>query len=165
MNRLASLLALLLALALVACSGTPRDVTARTLNALAAASEQGGAMILDAQCSAELRAIGHTGGRFEGRCTRTDAPREATEAERAELARVRAQWAEVIRAWGTWADAHATARGLLRANDSAAAGKLPGALARLAEAYGALRSAAAGVGVELPPLPGIEAPPGDAGND
>ena len=134
-----------------ACAGGFRDSAGRTLNALAAASQSGATAILEAECSAELRALHHTGSWRAGHCERTDAPRAATAEETAALAATRAQWARVATAYRLFADAHEAARATLGPTGSE--DSVPAALARLAGAYAVLIDAAQAVGVTVPAFP------------
>lgn len=131
----------LLIVLLHGCSATQAVQT--SLNVSAAAANAAAPRVLVAQCRAELAAINHTGDYVAGHCTRSDEPRAATPEELVALARVRAAWAPVERAYEAFASAHDAAR--VVADQPS--------LTKAVEAYGLLRAAAHGVGLELPGVP------------
>lgn len=134
-------------LVLICCS--PAQTMRTALNVSAAAANAAAPRVLEAQCRAELQAINHMGdyvpgiGGVGGRCVRSDEPRAATPQELEALGRLRAQWSPVQRAYEAFAGAHDAAR--VVADQPS--------LARVVEAYGALRVAAHAVGLELPGVP------------
>lgn len=136
------------------CKGSGIDAARVGATATARVANAGGEAALAGLCVSECRAIGHTCHREGAECVRDSAPRHASEAELAELARVRERWRPVLAAHERVRVAHDTVAALLLANDAVAAGALPAAVARLAEAYAALADTANAAGVALPSLPG-----------
>ena len=128
-----------MAIMLQGCSSTG-SVVRTSLNVSAGLANSAAPRALEAQCKAELQALHHIGQYMNGRCERLDNAQVATAAELAELARVRAQWAPVRRAYEAFAIAHDAARVVADAPS----------LQRVVEAYAALRQAALGVGLTLP---------------
>lgn len=136
------------------CKGSGVDAARVGATATARVANAGGEAALSGLCVSECRAIGHTCHRAGAECVRDSAPRPATSAELAELARVRERWRPVLVAHERVRVAHDTVAALLLANDAIAAGALPAAVARLAEAYAALVDTASAAGASLPSLPG-----------
>lgn len=143
---------LVLSLALLCGCGANfnlRGPTATALNVALAASEAGAESMLAAKCVAEAAALHLAAHREAGRCVRDSAPHVATDAERAELARVRAQWRVAVDAYEAYAFAHDAARAAAQTGN---AETLAEALVSLHEAYTALRAACAILNVRLPEL-------------
>lgn len=161
-----------LALGSRALPGCSSAANAARVGAVATArvANRGGDAILDGVCVAECRAVGHLCHREAARCVRDTPARAATDAERTELARVRAAWAPVLEAHERVRVAHDALVASLAAGDSVQGGRYLEALANLARAYRALSATAGALGVALPPLPGegsdagtgADAAPGDA---
>lgn len=142
----------LFCLILGACGANAKQVAATSLNVTAATANAAADHVLEALCLSELHALNHTGRIEGGHCVRTDAPRAATEAERAALALTRAHWAPVRQAYEAFAAVHDEARAAVQAQVPSQ--RLDAVLLRLVEAYRALRGASAPFGLVLPDLTG-----------
>jgi hypothetical protein len=146
-------LALTLA-AVEGCGPTARDHVIAVGNAVAAGSDAAGAVMLERYCADQMRAIGREGAYEGGRCRASGEPREATEAELAELARVREAWRPVLRAHEAVARSHNALTASLAAADAIDRDALLVALAHVIDAYEELTRAAGALGINLPRLSG-----------
>jgi hypothetical protein len=97
-----------------------------------------------------MHAIGRHGELVAGHCTTADSDRAATDAELAELERVRAMWRPVINADAEVIRVHDALREALTAGES---GDVFTALGHVSAAYESLRTAATAVHITLPRLP------------
>lgn len=108
-----------------------------------------------------MAAIGRTGTFAVGHCRESGvrAGSPATEAERMDLATLRARWTPVLAAAEVVTRLHDTLRGLIEGTGSISDGQLLAAAGELAAAYESLRQAALAAGIAPPPTLTLEGTP------
>jgi hypothetical protein len=140
---------------LAACATTRSHIVA-VGNVVATTVDAASVELLRGYCVASMRSLGRDGVYTDGRCRESgpNAGREATDAEREELARVRSVWRPVFTAHEVVVRQHNALVDVLGAAQAIDNNAMLLALSRLIQAYDELRLGAQAIGFQLPSVTG-----------